>query len=134
MIFVLVSLFNAGLLVLLGSQLLVPALGQSHSSSNSSPLNGHPAPDFTLASLSSSPAAPVHLASFKGKPVMLNFCASWCDPCKHEAQLLEVTWRRVQGQAIVFLGIDYQDTASDGLSVSRPYRITYPTTAAPARS
>src|SRR5258708_1796547 len=134
LIFLLVSLFNAGLLVLLGSQLLVPAPGQSHSSSNSSPLNGHPAPDFTLASLSSSPAAPVHLASFKGKPVMLNFWASWCDPCKHEAPLLEVTWRRVQGQGIVFLGIDFQDTASDGLSSLLTYRITYPNVVEPTGS
>ena len=124
MIVIVVSLINVALLALLGSQLLVPAQDQSHSSS--SPLDGHPAPDFTLAVLSTHAASNIHLATFKGKPVLLNFWASWCDPCKHEAPLLEVTWRRVQSQGIVFLGIDFQDTQSDGLSFIQHYGITYP--------
>jgi cytochrome c biogenesis protein CcmG/thiol:disulfide interchange protein DsbE len=56
---------------------------------------------------------------------MLNFWASWCDPCKHEAPLLETTWQRIQGQGIVFLGIEFQDPASEGLSFLRTYGITY---------
>ncbi|HYT35291.1 MAG TPA: TlpA disulfide reductase family protein, partial [Ktedonobacteraceae bacterium] len=123
-IVIVVSLINVALLALLGSQLLVPAQDQSRSSS--SPLDGHPAPDFTLAVLSTHAASNIHLSNFKGKPVLLNFWASWCDPCKHEAPLLEATWRRVQGQGIVFLGIDYQDTQSDGLSFLQHYGITYP--------
>jgi cytochrome c biogenesis protein CcmG/thiol:disulfide interchange protein DsbE len=123
-IVIVVSLINVALLALLGSQLLIPAQDQSRSSS--SPLDGRPAPDFTLTVLSTHAASNIHLANFKGKPVMLNFWASWCDPCKHEAPLLETTWRRVQGQGIVFLGIDYQDTQSDGLSFLQHYGITYP--------
>ncbi len=57
---------------------------------------------------------------------MHNFWESQCDPRKHEASLLETTWLRVQGQGIVFLGIDFQDTASDGLSFLRTDGITYP--------
>jgi cytochrome c biogenesis protein CcmG, thiol:disulfide interchange protein DsbE len=126
MIVIVVSLINVALLVLLGSQLLVPAQNQSGSTQSANPLIGRPAPDFRLAVLSTHAAPAIHLASFKGKPVMLNFWASWCDPCKHEAPLLEATWRRVQGQGIVFLGIDYQDTQSDGLSFLQHYGITYP--------
>lgn len=122
-IFLAVSLLNVGLLVLLGSQVLVPAQNQSNSAR--SPLIGHPAPDFTLGVLSSRPVPAIHLASFKGKPVMLNFWASWCDPCKHEAPLLQATWRRVQGQGVVFIGIDYEDTQSDGLSFLNTYGVTY---------
>jgi cytochrome c biogenesis protein CcmG, thiol:disulfide interchange protein DsbE len=119
-----VSIINVALLALLGSQLLIPAQDQSHSADSS--LEGHPAPDFTLATLNVHAAPKIELASLKGKPVMLNFWASWCDPCKHEAPLLETTWLRVQGQGIVFLGIDFQDTASGGLSFLRTYGITYP--------
>lgn len=62
---------------------------------------------------------------------MLNFWASWCDPCKHEAPLLEATWRSIQGQRIVFIGIDYADSASDGLNFLQQYGITYPNVADP---
>lgn len=131
MIVIVVSLVNVVLLALLGSQLLVPAQDQSHSSS---PLDGRPAPDFTLAALSTHAGATMHLASFKGKAVLLNFWASWCDPCKHEAPLLEATWRQVQSQGIVFLGIDFQDTQSDGLSFLHTYGITYPNVVDPTGS
>jgi len=123
-IFVAVGLFNAGLLALLASQLLVPA--SQGSAASISPLIGHPAPDFTLPLLSTDPASPIHLASLEGKPFMINFWASWCDVCKLEAPLLENTWQRIQSQGIVFLGIDYADTQSDGLNFLHQYGITYP--------
>jgi len=123
-VFLLVILVSAGFLALLGSQVLTPA--QNQSNAGVSPLLGHPAPDFTLAALSTHSAPALHLASLKGKPVMLNFWASWCDVCKAEARLLQNTWQRVQGQGIVFVGIDIQDTQSDGLSFLQTYGITYP--------
>ena len=125
MIFIVVSLVNVGLLALLASQLLTPAQNQSGSKTESSPLIGHPAPDFTLTVLSSHGAPTIRLASFKGKAVMLNFWASWCDPCKHEAPLLQATWQGVQAQGIIFIGIDYEDARSDGLSFLHHYGITY---------
>jgi cytochrome c biogenesis protein CcmG/thiol:disulfide interchange protein DsbE len=87
-----------------------------------------------LPALSAHPAPALRLASFKEKPVVVNFWASWCDPCKHEAPLLEATWRRVQGQGIVFLGIDFQDSTGDGLSFLRTYGITYPNVVDPTGS
>ena len=123
-VFLMVGLLCVGLLALLGSQILAPAQGQTNPGSN--PLLGHPAPDFTLATLSSHPAPAVHLAGLKGKRVMLNFWASWCDACKQEAALLQTTWQRVQAQGVVFLGIDMQDTQSDGLNFLRTYGVTYP--------
>ena len=126
---IVVTFLNAGLLALLASQLLTPAQDQSHSGSaqnSGSPLIGHPAPDFTLAALSARSAPALHLVSLKGMPVMLNFWASWCDPCKREAPLLEATWQRVQSQGIVFLGIDFEDTQTSGLGFMRQYGITYP--------
>ena len=124
LIFVTVSLLNVGLLTLLASQVLTPA--NQASKTPISPLIGHPAPDFTLPMLSTRPLPPLHLASLKGKPIMINFWASWCDPCKQEAPLLENTWQRTQSQGIVFIGIDFSDTQSNGLNFLHQYGITYP--------
>ena len=126
-IFLLVCLLNIGLLALLWTQLLTPAQNQSNTggTGNSSPLIGHPAPDFSLPTLGSHPGSTIHLASLKGKAVMLNFWASWCVPCQHEAPLLEATWRSVQNQGVVFLGIDYQDDHTQGLNFLHTYGITY---------
>jgi cytochrome c biogenesis protein CcmG/thiol:disulfide interchange protein DsbE len=122
-VFLAVSLACVALLALLGSQILVPA--QNQTNSVISPLLGHSAPDFTLAALSSRPAPAIHLASLKGKPVMINFWASWCVPCQQEAPLLQSTWQNVQSQGIIFLGIDFQDDHTEGLNLLRTYKITY---------
>ncbi|GAC1342636.1 MAG: hypothetical protein NVSMB27_01740 [Ktedonobacteraceae bacterium] len=127
-IFIIVSLINAALLALLWSQLLTPAQNQSTSGSTQSsrPPDGHPAQDFTAASLSNSAAPAIHLANLKGKPIVLNFWASWCDPCKREAPILQSAWQRVQSQDVIFIGINYQDAQSDALAFLRTYSITYP--------
>lgn len=67
------------------------------------------------------------LASFKGKkPVVLNFWASWCPPCREEAQDLEKTWQKYKGR-VEFIGIDIQnDTIKDALDFLKEFGITYP--------
>jgi len=128
-IILVVGLVNLALLALLGSQLLTPA--QNQSNAGNSPLIRHPAPDFTLAMLSAhaGAASKMHLADLKGKPIVLNFWASWCDPCKHEAPLLQAMWRSAQSQGVIFLGVDFQDTRSAGLNFLQTYGITYPNVA-----
>ncbi len=124
LIFSVVSLLNVGLLALLLTQLLTPA-----PNAGSDPLVGHPAPNFSLAMLSPDTRKPaLSLSNFKGKPVVLNFWASWCAPCKEELPLLESTWKQVQaqGKVVIFLGIDYQDSNNDAISFLQLYGITYP--------
>ncbi len=71
------SLLNVGLLALLLTQLLTPA-----PNAGSDPLVGHPAPNFTLAMLHpDTRKSALSLSNFKGKPVVLNFWASWRAPC-----------------------------------------------------
>src|SRR5581483_6401605 len=65
------------------------------------------------------------LASFKGKAVVINFWSSTCQPCKDEMPLLETQWERVQQQGVVFLGIDVEDTTSDGLAFLKTHGATY---------
>ena len=126
-IFTVVTLLNIAILIFLWTQLLTPAQNtvSGHSQTNY-PLIGHPAPNFTLGMLSLHSTAPVSLASFKGKAVVLNVWNSTCVPCVNEAPLMQSQWQRVQSQGIVFIGIDFQDLKSDGLSFLKKYGITYP--------
>lgn len=60
-----------------------------------------------------------------GKPVMLNFWASWCVPCREEAPMLEAAWKRYRDR-VVFVGVDVQDTEVEARAFLRQYGITYP--------
>ena len=60
-----------------------------------------------------------------GKPVVVNFWASWCGPCADEAPLLQDAARR-NAQRFTFVGIDVQDQDADALAFIRKYGITYP--------
>lgn len=72
-----------------------------------SPLIGTEAPVFELTSLD---GESVSLAKLRGKPVLINFWATWCQPCVVEHPVLVDGARRYQGRA-EFLGIIYQDEA-----------------------
>src|SRR5579885_1058668 len=131
-IFVVVSIINAALLVLLWTQLLTPAQNQTSANNNSSssigdinsPLVGKAAPDFTLPALNGS-TSKIHLAAFKGKPVIVNFWASWCDPCNQEAPFLQKSWPHLQSQGVVFIGIDGPEKTSDAQKFLQKYGISY---------
>jgi cytochrome c biogenesis protein CcmG/thiol:disulfide interchange protein DsbE len=124
-IFIVVSLLNIGLLALLWTQLLTPAHQSSSTSTAGDPLIGQTAPGFTLPTLNAQGQQQLSLASFKGKAVVINFWSSTCQPCKDEMPLLETQWERVQHQGVVFLGIDVEDTASDGLAFLKTHGATY---------
>ena len=57
---------------------------------------------------------------------MLNFWASWCDPCREEAALLEATWQQEKENGIVFIGLDYLDQEPAALEYLAEYGISYP--------
>jgi cytochrome c biogenesis protein CcmG, thiol:disulfide interchange protein DsbE len=85
---------------------------------------GSVAPAFTLRRLEG--PGKVSLAAYRGKPVVLNFWASWCDPCKSEAAVLERDWTSYRNRGVVFLGVDYHDLAGDARRFVRAHALTFP--------
>ena len=76
------------------------------------PRIGSPAPGFTLHRLGGS-GGTVSLAELRGRPVVLNFWASWCVGCKADAKVLERAYSHYSRRGVVFLGVDWHDLASD---------------------
>lgn len=64
--------------------------------------------------------------NLRGRPVVINFWASWCIPCREEAPLLEKTWRAYRDQGVVFLGVNIKDAESDARRFVQDFDITYP--------
>lgn len=60
----------------------------------------------------------------RGHPVVLNFWASWCIPCKREAPRLNAAAAAYEGR-VVFLGVDVYDFTTDALRFLRRHRVTY---------
>jgi cytochrome c biogenesis protein CcmG/thiol:disulfide interchange protein DsbE len=66
-----------------------------------------PAPEFRLPRLDTGKT--LDLADLRGRPVVLNFWASWCVPCKDEAPLLERAWQIYRGRGLSVVGVNIQD-------------------------
>lgn len=66
------------------------------------------------------------LAQLRGKVVVINVFASWCQPCLAEAPLLEHEQQQIARDDATILGVTYQDNSSDSESFVRQQHITYP--------
>lgn len=89
----------------------------------SSPLIGRPAPAFSLTTLS---GQTFDLGSLRGRPVVLNFWASWCLPCRDEAPLLTAAAADHQAEGLQVLGVVYEDSAENARAFMARYGQTYP--------
>ena len=83
-----------------------------------------PAPGFTLERLDR--PGTLSLASLRGKPLIVNFWASWCIPCKDEAPVLQETYERYRSQGLVVVGVDAQDFREDAKRFAKRFGMTYP--------
>jgi cytochrome c biogenesis protein CcmG/thiol:disulfide interchange protein DsbE len=82
------------------------------------------APAFTLALLGHR-GGHISLAGLAGRPVIVNFFASWCEPCQKETPLLARFYRAAHG-SITLIGIDANDKASAALRFTHAAGVTYP--------
>ncbi|MFZ6018588.1 MAG: TlpA family protein disulfide reductase [Chloroflexota bacterium] len=71
------------------------------------PQSGQKFPDFSLESLD---GEKITFSELVGKPIVVNFWATWCDPCKEEMPLFEAIYRENSG--IVMLGVNYNEPAN----------------------
>jgi thiol-disulfide isomerase/thioredoxin len=78
--------------------------------------------DFTLKDMN---GVDIHLASFKGKVILLNFWATWCGPCKAEIPML-VELQDEYRDDLVVLGLSVDDTAEKLLPYAAEYKMNYP--------
>jgi cytochrome c biogenesis protein CcmG/thiol:disulfide interchange protein DsbE len=81
-----------------------------------------PAPDFTITTFD---GQTLSLSQFRGKVVVINFWASWCIPCRQEANYFESTWRAYKDRGVVFIGLNWVDTNKEALAFLDEFDITY---------
>ena len=86
---------------------------------------GQPSPDFKLKTLADTMIA---LSTLKGRPVVINFWASWCPPCRQEMPLLIAAYRehREQGLEVVAVHLTDQEYAKDIRSFAAEFALPFP--------
>lgn len=114
---------------------------------------GKPAPDFTLPLLDAAPSerpdtsstfivnpppgsiarlqdaaddGELRLYDHAGSPVVINFWASWCPPCRQESPHFQRLWQRHRDRGILFIGVDIQDTEEDAQAYIQEFGLTFP--------
>jgi thiol-disulfide isomerase/thioredoxin len=86
------------------------------------PADRKPAPKLAGATLT---GEKLDIASLRGKPVVINFWASWCAPCREETpHLVELAGQR---PGVAFVGVNEKEqSVSPGLAFARDHAVTYP--------
>ncbi len=99
--------------------LVAVLLGLTAGSANAAPHAGDAAPPFTLPRTS---GGNLTLASLHGKPVYLNFFASWCAPCNAEAPGVADLAKRYAARGLKVVGVNEQEDKNKAAAFARQYK------------
>ena len=96
-----------------------------------SPLIGKPAPALAGITLA---GTPFDLSSLRGSPVLINFWASWCGPCRDEFPLLAAAEKRHAAQGLKVIGVLFKDDAAPARAFVADEKADWPTITDPSRT
>jgi thiol-disulfide isomerase/thioredoxin len=78
---------------------------------------------FTLKDMN---GADVHLADYQGRPILVNFWATWCTPCRHEIPMFVELVEKYKAQKFTVLGISVDDKPEDLRPFAAEFKMNYP--------
>jgi thiol-disulfide isomerase/thioredoxin len=88
-----------------------------------------PAPALSGTSLTGTPIA---LSAFRGHPVVIDFWASWCGPCRAQQDELNSLVSRFTARGVEFVGVDIRDDSANALAYVHEFGVQYPSVFDPA--
>ena len=94
-----------------------------HTGQSAAPVIGGPAVPFELKSLD---GKPVGLTTFRGKPLVVNFFASWCDPCREEMPLINDLASKGAKDGYSVLGIAVEDSRAAVTEFAKESKLVFP--------
>jgi peroxiredoxin len=107
------ALLLAGVFIfLVATQLLARPAAINVTVQGSRAAVGQTAPDFTTQTLDGNH---IRLSQYRGKPVLLNFWATWCAPCQDEMPLIQRASDIYKAQGLVVLAVNYQQTSTSSM-------------------
>ncbi len=88
------------------------------------PKEGEAIPDFTLSTLD---GRQVHLAELRGSPVLINFWATWCGPCKQEMPLIveQYNWNKGRGLRVLAIDTLANDNVDDMRAFAKQFNMNF---------
>jgi cytochrome c biogenesis protein CcmG, thiol:disulfide interchange protein DsbE len=112
--------------MIVAAAVLAVAACSSNTSSgaNATAQVGQAAPDWTDPLVSGTGS--VTMAQLRGKPVFMDFFATWCPPCNAEAPMVNAAYKQYAAQGLQVIGVDVQENAQKAKQFVDAHQLTYP--------